>query len=568
MKPRTEALREIAERQFDVCVIGAGATGAGCALDAQLRGLETVLLDSGDFASATSGASTKLAHGGVRYLQEAVKDFDFAQLKVVRQALRERILMLKNAPHLAHPLEFVVPCFSRFELLYYALGMKVYDWIAGKGKLADSRVLSPAEALHHIPALKTDHLAGAVAYQDGQFDDARYGVTLVKTFANASGAAANYLRVASFEKDAGGKLVAAVAEDTLAQQQIRVRARVFVNATGPFSDGVRSLASPRALSRLVLSRGVHILLPLDGDVSSALLIPKTEDGRVIFAIPWLGRLLVGTTDQETTLENELVVTRAEAEYLLRHLNRYSIRPHTIDEIVSGFAGIRPLVRARHSQQTKNLIREHEVEVDEGSGLISILGGKWTTYRAMAEDTIDVAHRRLGGPIRQSSTQHHALAGGAGYSLEHWKSLARDYQLDESTARHLATKFGTDAAAVLDMTKDRPELKAPVVRGAAPIEAEVVYCIREEMAVTIEDVLSRRLGLQQFGWKLAIQAAPVVASHLAKELGWPERQKNEAIQRYVSKIDRSLAAIGTPDDSIRPREDAESESAGQRVGKGG
>jgi len=543
MKSRTEALREIATRTFDVGVIGAGATGAGCALDAQLRGFETVLLDAGDFASATSSASTKLAHGGVRYLQEGVTNLDLGQLKVVRQALRERTLMLRNAPHLVHLLEFVVPCFSRFELWYYGLGMKVYDWIAGKGKLADSHVLSPTEALHHIPSLKADHLVGVVAYQDGQFDDARYGVTLVKTFANAGGEVANYLRVVGFERGPDGNLLAAIAEDTLSPRQLHVRARVFVNATGPFSDAVRSLANPRALPRLVLSRGVHILLPLDEGVSSALLIPKSEDGRVIFAIPWLGRLLVGTTDQETTLQDELVVSRAEADYLLRHINRYSARQRTLGEIVGGFAGVRPLVRPHHAQATKNLIREHEVEVDKSSGLISILGGKWTTYRAMAEDTINAIQSRRGDPSRPSATRQHLLAGAEGYAPDYWKQLAREHPLEESTAQHLALKFGTDAPAVLDIAKHKPELYAPIIEGALPIQAEVLYCIRQEMAVSIEDVLSRRLGLQQSDWRLAMQAAPVVASHLASELGWSDPQKDYETRRYVTKIDRFLVAIG-------------------------
>jgi glycerol-3-phosphate dehydrogenase len=543
MKSRTEALREIATRTFDVCVIGAGATGAGCALDAQLRGLETVLLDAGDFASATSSASTKLAHGGIRYLQEAVTNLDLGQLKVVRQALRERTLMLRNAPHLVHPLEFVVPCFSWFELWYYGLGMKVYDWIAGKGKLADSRVLSPAEALLHIPSLKADHLVGAAAYQDGQFDDARYGIMLVKTFANAGGEAANYLRVVGFERGPDGNLVAAIAEDTLSPRQIHVRARVFVNATGPFSDTVRSLVNPSALPRLVLSRGVHILLPLDEGINSALLIPKTEDGRVIFAIPWLGRLLVGTTDQETTLADELVVSRAEAEYLLRHVNGYSARQRTIADIVGGFAGIRPLVRPHHTQETKKLIREHEVEVDKSSGLISILGGKWTTYRAMAEDTINVVQSKTGGPSRPSTTSQHPLVGAEGYASDYWKQLAREHPIDESTARRLAQKFGTEAPAVLDVAKQRPNLYAPITEGALLIQAEVLYCIRHEMAVAIEDVLCRRLGMQQYDWKLAMQAAPVVASHLASVLGWSSLHKNDEIRRYLIKIDRFLVAIG-------------------------
>jgi glycerol-3-phosphate dehydrogenase len=242
-----------------------------------------------------------------------------------------------------------------------------------------------------------------------------------------------------------------------------------------------------------------------------------------------------------------VVTREDAEYLLRHLNRYSRRQYSFDDIVGGFAGVRPLVRARHSQQTKKLIREHEVEVDVGSGLISILGGKWTTYRVMAEDTIRRVEQQLGPGSRQSSTQHHQLAGAAGYTAEYWKMLAGDHKLTESTARHLTGKFGTNAAAVLEMARESLELKSLIVTGAPPIQAEIVYCIRQEMAVTIEDVLARRIGLQYFGWKLAIEAAPVVASHLARELAWSDQQKNEAIQAYVSKIKGWQAAIGLPAD---------------------
>ena len=543
MKSRTESLREIATRTFDVCVIGAGATGAGCALDAQLRGLSTALLDAGDFASATSSASTKLAHGGVRYLQEAVTRLDLGQLKVVRTALRERRQMLQNAPHLVHPLNFVVPCFGRFELLYYGLGMRVYDWIAGKGNLSPSRILSRAEAFTYLPSMKSDRLAGAVVYQDGQFDDGRYGMALAKTFTNAGGEAANYLRVLGFEKGSDSKLVAAQADDVLEKRPLRIRAQVFVNATGPFSDAIRSLANPQAAPRLVLSRGVHILLPLDGATNSALLIPETEDERVVFAIPWQGRLLVGTTDEGTTLRDELVVQRVEAEYLLRHLNRYSAKQYAIGDIVSGFAGIRPLVRPHHAQTTKALIREHEVEVDASSGLISILGGKWTTYRVMAEDTINVVQAELGTRPSPGATSHCPLAGANAYSPDYWKELVGQCQIEESTARHLAEKFGTDAKAILDLAKERSGLSAPVVPGVAPIQAEVVYSIRQEMAVSIEDVLARRLGLQPFDWRLAIQAAPVVASLLAGELGWSDRQTYEEIRRYTAKIERFQAALG-------------------------
>jgi len=543
MKSRPDALRDLATRQFDVCVIGAGASGAGCALDAQRRGFQTALVDAGDFASATSSASTKLAHGGVRYLQQAVAEFDFGQLKVVREALRERILMLENAPHLVHSLDFVVPCFSSFDLLYFGTGMKIYDWLAGNASLGGSRILSKQEALHLVPTLRTDRLAGGVSYRDGQFDDARLAVTLVKTFADSAGEVVNYLRVVDLEKDSTGKLVATIAEDVFSEQKITIRARAFVNAAGPFSDEVRLMAAPALPRRLVRSKGAHILLPLEEGVNDALLIPKTEDGRVIFAIPWLGRLLVGTTDQEVPTAEEPMVTQEDAAYLLRHLNRYTARHYAHDEIVSAFAGVRPLVQPDHSRQTKKLVREHEVEIDEHSGLVSILGGKWTTYRVMAEHTIDAVAKTLGRANTRTNSQHLPLAGATGYTAEYWRTLVREYDVTEATGRHLAEKFGMESAHVLELTKENTVLKSPIVAGSPSICAEIIYCARHEMAVTIEDVLARRIGLQYFDWRLAMQAASVVASHLARELGWSDQQRNEAIHDYVGRIERWLAAIG-------------------------
>lgn len=545
MKNRTDALHQVASQRFDVCVIGAGATGAGCALDAQLRGFRTLLIDAGDFSSATSSASTKLAHGGVRYLQQALTDLDLGQLRVVWHALRERRRMIENAPHLVHPLEFVVPCFSGLEAVYYGFGLKLYDWIAGESGLGASRVLSAGAARSLLPILKGNGLMRAVTYFDGQFDDARYSVTLVKTFSGASGEAANYLRVVGFEKGSDGKLRAAYVEDALSRAKMVVQARVFVNATGPFSDAVRALAIPGLPRRLVLSKGSHILLPMNGGVNTALLIPETEDGRVIFAIPWLDRLLVGTTDTEAMPDDEIIVTREEAEYLLRHLNRYLSRQYKAGEIVSAFAGVRPLVRAAHPTPTKKLIRDHEV-ITDASGLISILGGKWTTYRAMAEDTIDRVQQELGTALRPSATAHHPLAGAERYAPEYWQTLGRENSLSEFTARHLARKYGTEADAVLEISREKSELADPIVPGAPQIQAEVVYAVRREMAMTIEDVLARRIGLQLFDWKLAMQAAAVVASHLSRELAWTEEHKVAAVRAYVGKIEHMLRAIGLAD----------------------
>src|SRR4030095_2821602 len=263
MKARPEALSDIAGKTFDVCVIGGGATGAGCALDAQLRGLNTVLVDGGDFASATSSASTKLIHGGVRYLQQAVTRLDLSQYRVVQRALRERSLMMRNAPFMARPFEFLIPCFSWFELLYYGSGMKLYDWISGKSSLLPSRFLSHTESLRRMPVLNAnDGLVGAIAYADGQFDDTRFNVSLVQTFSEAGGEALNHARVIGFDRGPDGKIVAAQLEDSLTRRRFTLQARAFVNATGPFSDTVRALANPGLAHRLRLSKGVHILFPL------------------------------------------------------------------------------------------------------------------------------------------------------------------------------------------------------------------------------------------------------------------------------------------------------------------
>jgi len=541
MKSRADALRALEFDSYDVCVIGAGATGAGCALDAQTRGFRTALVDAGDFASHTSSASTKLAHGGVRYLQQAVSEFDPGQLKVIREALRERRLMLQNAPHLAHSRHFLVPCFSRFEAFYFAIGLKLYDWLAGSMRLGKSRLLSRSEALAALPTLTRDGLMGAISYEDGQFDDARYCVSLVKTFCDAGGEVANYLELTGFEGDKRGRLASAIVKNVFTGRSFTLRAKVFVNATGPYSDALRAMANPNLPGRLILSKGVHILLPLVGDITSALLIPRTEDGRVLFAIPWLGRLLVGTTDVEVASGQVLDVTRDEVDYLLRHMNRYFSVQYTVADIVSLFSGMRPLVRAKGSRETKKLIRAHEVEVDKGSGLVSILGGKWTTYRAMAEDTIDAVGTELGNST-PSKTRELRLAGGEGYTTEHWRLLASVYSLREVTARHLAEKFGNEAEAVLALTSADPKLKSPIVAAGAPILAEVVYCARSEMAVTIEDVLARRLGLQMFDWELAVAAAPTVGEFLAGEQEWSADQKVRAIQDYISKIERQKQAL--------------------------
>jgi glycerol-3-phosphate dehydrogenase len=485
-----------------------------------------------------------MVHGGVRYLEEAFRHLDPAEYKVVKRALHERIHMLKNAPFLTRAREFITPCYSRLDLAYYETGLKLYDWIAGSAGLAPSHFVSREETLHRLPKLNPQRLAGAVAYTDGQFDDARYNITLVQSFAAAGGVPLNYVRVTGFERRADGKLAAVIVQDRLSGQSFVIRARAFVNATGPFADSIRSMANSSLQPRMRLSKGVHILLPLDVHSSDdAILIPKTDDGRVLFAIPWMGRLLVGTTEQEVEAGDELSLTRGEVEYLLRHLNRYAASPVKASQVAGGFAGARPLLSAGDSRDTKKLARDHEVELDSHSALVSILGGKWTTYRVMAQDTIDVVQKVLDGNFTPCSTLNHPLLGSDSYSADYWKTLMTNFGVPEPSARHLAEKYGTRAAQLFGLVAKDPDLGDPLVKGLAPLRAEVAFAARFEMAMTIEDVLARRIGLQFYGWSEAIAAAAPTADLLARELGWPEADRGNALSEYVEKIRDSQRKAG-------------------------
>ena len=514
-------------------MIGGGATGAGCALDARLRGLDTVLVEAADFASGASSASTKMAHGGVRYLQAAVRSLDAHQFRFVGHSLHERRTLLRNAPHLSRPLEFVIPCLSRFQQLYYGAGVKMYDAIAGSERLIPSRFLSRSNAFRRLPALHPTKVVAGVSYSDGQIDDARYNFALIESLIAAGGAAFNYTPVTGFDRDAAGHLIAAVVQDRISGTSFRIQARIFVNATGPYSDHIRQLASPDAASRMRPSKGVHVLLPLrDFPDDIALLVPETEDGRVIFAIPWQGRLLVGTTDDAVDVNATMTVSHAEIEYLLRQLNPYLARPFQPGDVVSAFAGIRPLVAAPGVSDTKTLIRDDEVEVDQASGLVSILGGKWTTYRLMAERTIDCVEQGLGRPRTPSRTRDYPLAGAQGYRDDFWKTLLP--RVGEAAARHLASKYGTGAGKVLDLISEDQELALPLVDSAPEIRAQVVYAARYEMAVTVDDVLSRRTGLELWGWADALAAASITAELLGRELGWTPAQTRAAADAYQAK----------------------------------
>lgn len=481
------------EASFDLCVIGGGATGAGVALDATLRGYRVLLLEKGDFAAQTSSKSTKLVHGGVRYLEQAVKKLDWQQLKMVYKALRERKVLLQNAPFLAHPLALLTPCYTWFDRIYYRIGMWVYDQIAGKTNLEPSSGLSPSQMRSLCPNLEMHHVRGGVMYYDGQFDDARYALAILQAAEAAGACVFNYAEFNSFVQSPTTLKIEEVCwTDVKSGQTYQIPVKAVVNATGPFTDYVRALANPNLVPRMKVSRGAHIVLSADfWPGATALLIPKTNDGRVIFVIPWREYVLVGTTDDPDSLSESPEISPVEIDYLLDYFNRYSRKKALKSDVSATFVGQRPLLQAvlasDLSTDTKSLVRDHEVEVDGRSKLVSIMGGKWTTYRVMAADTLDELEREV---LCQSAspcqTQDHVLMGG----LEREKprfiteagSLSADIQL------HLWSTYGSQAFGLLagDLTRLHPAL--PYVVG------ELEYVQKNEMATCWDDVLIRRWGI--------------------------------------------------------------------------
>ena len=534
---RLKNLARLEHEEFDVCIIGGGATGLGCALDAAMRGLKVVLIERDDFASATSSKSTKLFHGGVRYLEQAVKKLDLEQFRMVNKALNERKTLIKNAPHLAQPLALLTPCYTWWEGIYYAIGLKIYDFLAGKTNLAPSEWLSKEAAIRRVPQLKEERLKSAVLYFDGQFDDVRYAMAIAKTADLKGAVLINHVETLGFERNTEGVLTSLHVRETLHDEDYHIRAKLFVNATGPFSDRIRQLANPKSAPRMRVSKGAHIVLPRDlmpGD--TAVLIPKTDDGRVIFMIPWQRRLLVGTTDEECKLtEKEIALEKDDVDYLLKYVNRYFKKEVNPEQVKSGFGGLRPLLQADPSEDAKSLVRDHEVEVDKTSGLISIMGGKWTTYRIMAKDTIDKCEEILRGTVSECKTHEQLLIGAKDWIREDYKRLARKFSIPEYVTRRLNRRYGTEAVKILMMIWKDPTLRHPIVQGSPILKAEVMYVTVHEMTCTLKDLLSRRLGLELTDWQQTLEVMSTVANLMQEALWFSSTERDRMLADYRKEI---------------------------------
>lgn len=493
---------------WDVVIIGGGATGLGAAVEAASRGLHTLLLERGDFAQGTSSRSTKLVHGGVRYLEQM-------NMTLVIDALRERGTMLRNAPHLVHPLDFVVPLYTYPSIPYYGAGLKVYDWLSGKLSLGRSLLLSVAETVERLPTIRRTGLKGGVLYRDGQFDDARYAISLVRTLEDLGGVALNYAEVTALI-ERNGKLEGVRVLDVESGEVFEAQAKVVINATGVFSESVfRMDSSGKALS-LVLSQGSHIVLSkefLPGE--NALMIPKTDDGRVLFAIPWHEHLLIGTTDEAVQhSEGEPHATPGEKSFLIQHVERYLGRTVAPADVLSVWAGLRPLVR-KSNAATSKLSRDHQV-VRSPSGLVTVTGGKWTTYRKMGEDTISVAVRAAELRAAPSRTRDLRLHG--------WAE-------DRSTGTDMV--YGADLPQLQALSAENPELEAAIHPLLPYRKREVVWAARHEHARTTEDVLARRTRALFLNASAAIEAAPEVSRILAVELGRDEASRRRDVENFLA-----------------------------------
>jgi glycerol-3-phosphate dehydrogenase len=494
-----------ATEPFDFCIVGGGATGLGAAVDAASRGHSVVLIEQADFAKGTSSRSTKLVHGGVRYLQQG-------NVSLVLEALRERGRMTRNAPHLVHDLSFVIPNYSWWEGPFYGIGMKVYDQLAGKLGLGPSKWLSKEETVNRIPTVETENLTGSVMYHDGQFDDSRLAVNLAQTAAGLGAKIVNYTKCTGLLKTDG--LVSGVeAMDLESCEPFEIHARCVINATGIFVDDLRAKDENHAKPMVTVSQGIHIVLPkefLPGN--AAIMIPKTADGRVLFAVPWHDCVVVGTTD--TPLPEKSMEPRAlasEVEFVMEHAAKYLTKDPRPEDVLSIFAGLRPLVKAGDDTNTAAISRDHTILVSN-SGLITVTGGKWTTYRKMAEDVIDQAEMVSGVDQRRCETETLQIRG--------WTHTP----IPEPNLR----PYGSDAAAIRAL--GRAEKIHPDLSLTA---AEVRWHVREEMARTVEDILSRRSRCLLLNARSSIEAAPTVAAIMAEELGRDQEWVTHQVEAYTA-----------------------------------
>lgn len=495
-------------KNYDIAVIGGGSSGLGVALDALSRGLSVVLVEKADFAKGTSSRSTKLLHGGVRYLAQG-------HVGLVFEALRERGKLLRNAPHVTEVQPFIIPLYSKFDVLKYYIGLKLYDWMSANLSVGSSTLLNKETVLEHFPNIKKDKLKGGIIYYDGQFDDARLAINLAQSCQDMGGVIINYAEVSSLTKNSNNQVDGFEFKDRLTKKSYAIKAKMVVNATGVFGDKILRMDKPEARKMIKPSQGIHLVLDQSFlSDSKALMIPKTSDGRVLFAVPWQGKLVVGTTDtlrKKPKLEPEAL--ESEIKFILDTAASYLIKPPKRSDVLSVFAGLRPLAAPENKgEKTKEISRSHKVIVSE-SKLVTLTGGKWTTFRKMGEDTVDYFPKVTGLKINKSKSSDTKIHG---------------FENTERTGR--LAEYGSDADHILALEK-KANLSLKIHDDYPYTMAQVQWAVENEMAVTVEDVLSRRFRLLFLDVEAAVEAAPKVADKMAELLNHDQQWIDQQLDKF-------------------------------------
>ncbi len=547
---RAAAVEALKTKELDILVIGGGIVGAGSALDAVTRGLSVGIVEARDWGSGTSSRSSKLVHGGIRYLEQL-------NFRLVREALIERGLLLQRlAPHLVKPVRFLYPLSKPvYERFYIGAGMALYDifsWTGGRPPgVPHHRHLSKTQVLRAIPSLSKDAVVGGLTYYDAQVDDARYVSSLVRTASSYGAHAASRIRVEGFVK-VGERVVGVKAHDYQTGEHFEIRAKQVVNATGVWTDDTQAMVGERGQFKVRASKGVHLVVPRDRIHSDMGMIFRTEKS-VLFVIPWGRHWLVGTTDTDWDLDKaHPAATAADIDYILEHVNKVMAVPLTRADVEGVYAGLRPLL-AGESDQTSKLSREHIV-AHTVPGLVVVAGGKWTTYRVMAEDAIDEAVAALDGRIPSSTTMEIPLIGAEGYHAA-WNKrgkIAKAFGVHKVRIEHLLNRYGTTTDEILDLIRDDPSLAEPLPGADDYIRAEVVYAASHESALHLEDVLARRTRISIEAWDRGESAAPVAAKLMAGVLGWSDDEAEAEVANYLKRVAAERASQLEPDDESADR----------------
>ncbi|KEF58132.1 glycerol-3-phosphate dehydrogenase [Exophiala aquamarina CBS 119918] len=579
---------------YDLLVIGGGATGSGIALDAATRGLKVALVERDDFAAGTSSKSTKLVHGGVRYLEKAVWELDYNQYALVKEALRERKYFLDTAPHLSMWLPIMIPLQKWWQAPYFWAGTKFYDFLAGSEGIETSYFLTKSKALDAFPMLKKDNLVGALVYYDGAHNDSRMNISIAATAALYGATVVNHMEITSLTKDASGRLDGAVVKDVIAEKNgklaapITIRAKGVINATGPFCDSIRKMDDHNVQEIVAPSSGVHVVLPgyySPQKNSMGLIDPATSDGRVIFFLPWQGNTIAGTTDAPCDITQQPIAGEDEIGWILNEIKGYLSPDINVrrGDVLAAWSGIRPLVKDPKAKNTESLVRNHLVTVSE-SGLLTCAGGKWTTYRQMAEDAVDEAIKQfklqtkpLTSPTRVSGTEaiddaapldglcqtHQVrLVGAHGFSKTLFINLVQHFGIETEVAKHLAEAYGDRAwtvAALSSPTNERFPVRGKRISALYPfVDGEVRYAVRHEFAQRAVDVIARRTRLAFLNAQAALEALPTVIDLMAEELKWDNKRKEVEWRESVA----FLASMGLPKSKLGvSRKDVESGKVG-------